>query len=218
MYERIDEFKTAVLECGTDYYTDGSLHQDMLEAAFRIYRNASAGTRLSDFEGKRVNFGITIVGRLALRADDGTWVSSDENFPSIDEIMHENLMVMDEDSDDSGSILGASHWSLLANDAWVLGGIHARTEFHFASPLGWENLWDGRGNRMTVSAREVIGITAFGYRISRPIPKLEAVAQCTDDRKAAAASLPAYKKEVQKYQTIDACRKFYETIPESARK
>jgi hypothetical protein len=45
---------------------------------------------------------------------------------------------MDEDSDGSGSILSAGLWSLLANDAWLLGGIHARTEFHFASPLRWE--------------------------------------------------------------------------------
>ena len=131
--------------------------------------------------------------------------------------MRENLKVMDEDAADSGSILSAGHWSLLANDAWVLGGIQARTEFHFASPLRWENLWDARGNRMTVTAREVIGITAFGYRISRPVPKLEAVAQWTDEQKAAAASLPAYKKEVLRYQTIDAFRKFYETIPVAAR-
>jgi hypothetical protein len=217
MYERIDQFQTAALNCGADYYTDGSLHRDKIEAAFRIYRNARAGTKLSDLEGNPVDFGITIVGRLALRADDGTWVSANENFPSIDEIMRENLKVMDEDSDDSGSILSADLWSLLANDAWVLGGIHARTEFHFASPLRWENLWDERGSRMTVTAREVIGITAFGYGISRPVPKLEAVAQCTDGKKAAAASLPAYKKEVQKYRTIDTFRKFYQTIPNSAR-
>jgi len=70
---------------------------------------------------------------------------------------------------------------------------------------------------MTVTAREVIGITAFGYRIRRPVPKLEAVAQCIDEKKAAAASLPAYKNEVKKYQTIEAFRKFYATIPESAR-
>jgi hypothetical protein len=132
MYERIDEFSAAAINCGIDYYSDGSLHQDKIEAAFRIYRNASAGTRLSDFEGNPVDFGITIVGRLALRADDGTWVSADESFPSIDEIMRENLRVMDEDADDSGSILNAGLWSLLANDAWLLGGIHARTEFHFA--------------------------------------------------------------------------------------
>jgi hypothetical protein len=217
MYERIDEFQAAAKECGLYYYTDGSLQQDKVDAAFRIYRNASAGTKLSDFEGNPVSFGITIVGRLALRADDGMWVSADESFPSIDEVMRENLKVMDEDADDSGSILNAGHWSLLANDAWVLGVIHARTEFHFASPLRWVNLWDARGRRMTVTAREVIGITAFGYRISRPVPKLEAVAQCIDENKAAAASLPDYKKEVQKYQTIEIFRKFYEMIPESAR-
>ncbi len=218
MYESLNEFQTAAKECGPDYYPDGSLQQDKIDAAFRIYRNASAGTRLSDFDGNPVDFGITIVGRLALRADDGTWVSANESFPSIDEIMRENLKVMDEDSDDSGSILSADRWSLLANDAWVLGGIHARTEFHFASPLRWENLWDARGNRMTVTAREVIGIMAFGYRIIRPVPQLEAVAQCIDPIKAAAASLPAYKKEIQKYQIIKNFQEFYTAIPEMARK
>jgi hypothetical protein len=34
---------------------------------------------------------------------------------------------MDEDSDGSGSILSAGLWSLLANDAWLPGGIDART-------------------------------------------------------------------------------------------
>ena len=218
MYEHIDKFRAAAIECGPDYYPDGSLQQDKVDAAFRIYRNASAGTKLTDFDGNPVDFGITIVGRLALKADDGTWVSADESFPSIDEIMRENLKVMDEDSDDSGSILSAGQWSLLANDAWVLGGIHARTEFHFASPLRWENLWDERGSRMTVTAREVIGITAFGYRISRPVPQLEAVAQCIDAHKAGLASLPAYKKAVQKYRITKNFLNFYTTIPAMARK
>ncbi len=218
MYEHINEFQAAAKDCGPDYYTDGSLQQDKIEAAFRIYRNARAGTKLGDFDGNPVDFGITIVGRLALKADDGTWVSADESFPSIDEIMRENLKVMDEDTDDSGSILNAGQWSLLANDAWVLGGIHARTQFHFASPLRWQNLWDERGRRITVTAREVIGITAFGYRISRPVPQLEAVAQCIDANKAAAASLPVYKKEVQKYQTIENFLEFYTAIPAMARK
>jgi len=216
MYESLDEFRTAALNCGADYYSDGSLHQEMTAAAFRIYRNAAAGTKLSDFEGNPVGFGITIVGRLALRADDGQWIPADESFPSIDEIMRENLKVMDEDSGGSGGILSAGRWSLLANDAWVLGGVHASTEFHFASPLRWKNLWNVRSSRMTVTAREVIGITAFGYRISRPIPKLEAVARCTDEKEAAAASLQAYKKEVLKYQTIESFEKFFKTIPDAA--
>ena len=217
MYERIEEFQAAAIECGADYYTDGSLQQDRIEAAFRIYRNACAGTRLSDLEGDPLEFGVTIVGRLALRGDDGTWVGADERFPSIDEIMRENLKVMDEDSEDGGSILSAGLWSLLANDAWLLGGIHARTEFHFASPLRWQNLWDDRSGRMTVTARELIGITAFGYGIRRPVPQLEAVALCFDEQEAAAASLSAYKNEVLKLRTIEAFKRFYETIPASAR-
>ena len=217
MYQRFDEFREAALSCGADYYTDQSLQHDMLEAAFRIYRNASAGTKLSDFEGNPTDFGITIVGRLALRAGDGTWVPADESFPSIDEIMRENLRVMDADAGDSGSILSADRWSLLANDAWLLGGIHARTEFHFASPLRWSNLWNAADGRMTITARELIGIAAFGYTIRRPIPQLEAVAQCAGDQKAKAATLPGYKKEVQKLRTPEAFRKFFETIPTAAR-
>jgi hypothetical protein len=217
MYQRFDEFRAAAAACGADYYSDQSLQQDMLEAAFRIYSNARAGTKLADAEGNPVSFGITIVGRLALKADGGSWVPADESFPSIDEIMRENLKVMDEDADGSGSILSAGRWSLLANDAWLLGGIHARTEFHFASPLRWTNLWDAAGGRMTITARELTGIAAFGYAIRRPVPQLEAVAQCVDEKKAAAASLPAYKTEVQKLRTSGAFRKFYETIPAAAR-
>jgi hypothetical protein len=95
MYKRIEEFQSAAFACGEDHYPDGSLHQNKIEAAFKIYRKARAGTKLSDFNGNPVNFGITIVGRLALRAQDGTWIPADEHFPSIDEIMRENLMVMD---------------------------------------------------------------------------------------------------------------------------
>jgi hypothetical protein len=82
-----------------------------------------------------------------------------------------------------GSILDAKSWSLLANDAWLLGCIHAKTEFQFASPLRWRNLWDEGIERLTVTAREVIGITSHGYKLSRPNRKLEAVALCFDERK-----------------------------------
>ena len=217
MYEQYSGFHTAAQRCGEDYYTDGSLISERLEAAYRIYRNACAGTRLADFDGNPVDFGITIVGRLALKSSDGSWISADENFPSIDAIMRENLKIMDENTEDSGTILSANLWSLLANDAWLLGGIQAHTEFHLASPLRWENLWDKRGNRMTVTAREVIGISSFGYSIIRPVPQLEAIAQCTEEIKAKSATLAAYKKAVQKCQTIEGFGEFYESIPESAR-
>ncbi len=217
MYELLESFRADALACGQDYYRDTSLQPEKLAAAYAIYRNAAAGTKLSNLEGEAVDFGVTIVGRLALKADDGSWVPADESFPSIDEIMKENLKTLDDATGASGSILNAANWSLLANDAWLLGGIHARTEFHFASPLRWENLWDEGKGRITVTAREAIGITSFGYRIIRPVPQLEAVAVCDDEGRAAAASLVAYRDEVLKRQTADELRRFYETLPEAVK-
>ena len=217
MYESFELFQAEALECGNNYYSDLSLQRDKMSAAYKIYRKAKAGTALTDFDGNPVNFGITIVGRLALRNEDGGWIASDESFPSIDEVLKENLITLDEGNPDQGSILSAKNWSLLANDSWLLGGIHARTEFHFASPLRWENFWDTPGKRMTINAREVIGITASGYRIIKPYPQLEALAVCADSGKAAKASLLSYKKSVQKFDTLDELRRFYETIPIAAR-
>jgi hypothetical protein len=39
MYGDLEDFQTAAMECGVDYYADGSLQQDKIEAAFKIYRN-----------------------------------------------------------------------------------------------------------------------------------------------------------------------------------
>jgi hypothetical protein len=85
--------------------------------------------------------------------------------------MKENLGALSEGpSNQVGSILDSKHWSLLANDAWLLGSIHAETEFHFASPLTYSNLWDGSKNRLTVTGREAIGIVSHGYEYSGRIP------------------------------------------------
>lgn len=224
MYDSFAAFKSDALACGTRYYPDSSLQPEKIEAAYKIYRNASKGTQLLDAEGNTVDFGVSIVGRLALKIrrteengrEEYVWLPADESFPSIDKIMQENLKTLNEDSDRAGSILDAKSWSLLGNDAWLLGGIHAKTEFHFASPLAWSNLWDGDGERMTVTAREAIGITAHGYEIIRPNPKLEAVAICVDERKATGASLGTYKEHVQRYSSYDALRQFFGTLCASA--
>ena len=218
MFNSYAEFRAAALACGDEYYADGSLCEEKMDAAHKIFKGASAGTKLMDFDGNPVQFGLTVVGRLALKEADGTWIAADESFPSIDEIMQENMLLMSEEDAASGSILSAELWSLLANDAWLLGGIRARTEFHFASPLRWSNLWDETRDRMTVTAREVIGITAFGFEISRPVPALEAIAQCRDEGLAGQASLQKYKEEVEKYQTAEQFRAFYESLPEQARR
>ncbi|MBS3955361.1 MAG: hypothetical protein KGZ88_20630 [Methylomicrobium sp.] len=208
MYTDINNFRQDAFECGTDYYSDASLNPQNIDTAFKIYQHARQGTTLLDVDGNTIPFGVTIVGRLALRIsirndngeEDYSWVPSDESFPSIDAIMKENLGTLAEGSTGPmGSILDTRNWSLLANDAWLLGSIQAMTEFHFASPLSWSNLWDDTMKRITVTAREAIGITTQGYEIRRPHPKLEAVAVCIDKNKALAASLISYKDQVKRY-------------------
>jgi hypothetical protein len=213
VYESLYAFGVDARACGGDYYTDGSLQQHKLEAAYRVYQNANRGTKLRDFEGRSVEFGVTVVGRLALQAEDGSWVPSDESFPSIDAILQENLKTLGEDSADLGSVLNAKDWSLLANDAWVLGGIHATTEFHFASPLRWENLWAFSGQRMTVTAREAICISASGYEVLRPNPKLEAVAVCADAATARASSLLSFKENLLRFTGMEGLKRFYDSLP-----
>lgn len=218
MYQSLEAFRFDAFTCGNDYYTDDSLQPRRLEAAYTIYEHASAGTKLKDLDGLPADFGITIVGRLALREDNGSWIPSDEQFPSIDAIMRENLKTLGEDPNDQGSILGAKDWSLLANDAWLLGGIHAGTEFHFASPLRWENLWSTGGGRMTVTAREAICITVSSYEILRPNPKLEAVAVCTDATRANGVSLLTLKDALLRYPGPEGLREFYRQIPDAAKR
>ena len=204
MYKSLATFSKDAKLCGDTYYSDKSLQSKNIDTAYEIYRNAAKGT----------NLGITIVGRLALK--DGKWIPSNPDFPSIDKIMRQNLGTMDEKTGEHGSILDTESWSLLANDAWLLGSIHANTEIHFASPLSWTNLWDEPKHRITVTAREAIGITSMGYKIERPT-KLEAVATCTNVRLAQNSSLLTYKTEVEKRGDAKELRNFFlTTIPPKA--
>src|SRR5690242_13771350 len=173
MYDAIEQFQNDAMLCGPAHYPDASLAPANVAVAFRIYSRTRQGTTLLDADGNPVVFGVTIVGRLA----NGR--AADETYPCIDELLKENLKTLSEDpAEVTGSILETGSWSLLANEAWVLGGLHAETEFHFASPLRWSNLWDASRDRMTVTGRELLGIVAHGYEIRHPNPKLEQVAIC----------------------------------------
>ncbi|MBD2505493.1 hypothetical protein [Anabaena azotica] len=213
MYNSKEDFTRDALNCGSSYYSDSSLQPQKIDVAYAIYQKAKAGSIL----------GITVVGRLQLKTQgaDGEFVliPSDETFPSIDEDMKKNLLTLDEDfNQQSGSILSSQNWSLLANDAWVLGGLHALTEFHFASPLRWSNLWDENKRRIFVTAREVIGITSFGYKLIRPQPKLEAVAVCVDEQAAKGASLLTYKQKVFTYSAEADLQQFFALLPSEVKK
>jgi hypothetical protein len=221
MYDSFETFRDHALSCGRAYYPDSSLEPQKIAVAHAIYQRAKQGTKLHDVDNRVIDFGVTIVGRLALKIKDATtqgkqeyrWLPSDESFPSIDEIMKQNLRVLDEDAPEPGSILTTANWSLLANDAWLLGGLHAETEFHFASPLSWKNLWDEEAKRMTVTAREAIGVAMHGYQLQRPHRKLEAVAVCVDQQRAQAASLLSYRDSVQTTSSRPALQAFFATLP-----
>jgi len=224
MYDSFETFRDHALACGRAYYPDSSLEPKKIEVAYKIYQRAKQGTKLYDADDAVIDFGVTLVGRLALKVkaarshgkEEYRWLPSDESFPSIDEIMKQNLRILDEDTKEPGSILTTANWSLLANDAWLLGGLHAQTEFHFASPLSWKNLWDEEAERMTITAREAIGITMHGYQIQRPQPKLEAVAVCVNQQKARAASLMSYRDQVQTAVSRLALKTFVTTLPLAA--
>jgi len=68
----------------------------------------------------------------------------------------------------TGSVLKEKYWWPMMNDAWVLGGIHGLSEFHLAtaSPDSVTNaeLWEGKLRRARVLGREMIGLSAFGYK------------------------------------------------------
>ncbi|MDW7662471.1 hypothetical protein [Halomonas sp.] len=222
MYDNITTFVYEAEQCGDLCYPDSSLEIENLNTAYSIYDSAKKGTTLYDVDDNIISFGVTVVGRLALKVraynsameEEWVWVPSDESFPSIDEILIQNLGKMCEETNNTrGSILDASRWTLIANDAWLLGSMHAITSFHFASPLSWSNLWDKDLQRVTVTGRELIGIIGHGYKLTRPNPKLELVAVCENKDLAMASSLLSYKDKLHRHGSYSALREVYDSLP-----
>lgn len=161
------------------------------------------------------------VGSFHLKAqtdDKFGFVPSNETYPAIDYAMIENFSEISEEvREEIGGILSTKNWTLLANDAWLLGGLHARTTFHFASPLCWNNLWDVERKRMTVTARELIGIVASGYELKRPQLQLEPVAICPDLKNFHDPTLLDYVAAVKQYPSQKSLYAFYHSLPSQAR-
>ena len=127
MYTSFKDFQRDAAACGIAHYPDASLHPQALDAAFKIYNNARCATTLLNAEGETVPFGITVVGRLALKSrlvdgrEEFEWIPSDESFPSIDAIMRENLGTLSERrSDQVGS--NSSRPAVIRNSGNVAGG------------------------------------------------------------------------------------------------
>lgn len=116
-----------------------------------------------------------------------------------------------------GSVLRASPWSIVLNDAWVLGGIHGYINFELVSSLEEGSILDSRytpdqpKDRMfRVTGRELIGLTTFGYaqvygpveRISHDInpqrsTRSNALIQCVNKSLAKSATFTRYQQAIQ---------------------
>ena len=102
-----------------------------------------------------------------------------------------------------GNILEMDKWVPIVNDAWVMGGVHRHADFHLVSPRAVVNLWysGADGQRLVVTAREILGLIRFGYR--RTVSgdgKVKYV--CGDPYLAMASSLPQYAQEIREKEVL----------------
>ncbi len=181
-YETLEAFKADVLALSGEYK---NLSPEDVENAFKVYQNALD-----------TNLDSAIVGRLAQKGKE-----SSEEAPSIDNPMRENFGRMNEGAQ-GGSILNSDKWTMLMNDAWLLGGLHSTNPIYLASGRTEANVQGTNPEfPMTVTGRELIGITSHGYEIGAGHPSLGEVARPVDKDAARSASLITYAEALQKAVT-----------------
>jgi len=81
---------------------------------------------------------------------------------------------------EGGSVLRSPEWSIVLNDAWVLGGIHGHVNFELISTNLQESIINQSfkpgehvSMKFRVTGRELIGLTTFGYaQVYGPVEKI----------------------------------------------
>jgi hypothetical protein len=183
-YNNIDDFRAAVQgELAMDDHAYRKRNGDALDDqdiinAFGVYQAA-----------RHTNLQALVLGR---------WVQpSTEYDPGIDQTTRNNFHEMNE-VDYGGSVMNSVNWTILMNDAWVLGGIHSHTPFYLASPRTQVNVAAGAPRGMTVTGRELIGVTTFGYEIVHAHASLGETARLAQGHanNANGATLHAYRVAV----------------------
>jgi hypothetical protein len=99
-----------------------------------------------------------------------------------------------------GNLLKMDKWSTVVNDSWILGGIHRYANFRLASPRVVENLWNYEKGFPVVTARELLGLLHFGYRMQQIGPWQIVVVNDRD--RAARANLVEYDQLMADQGTI----------------
>jgi len=135
-----------------------------------------------------------VVGRIVKRDGSGAPINLKEIGSGLDEIERTNFSTTHAGSNGAGSVLKVDDhdWSPALNDSWLMGGIHARFDFYVASPRTEQNILDPT-YAATVTGRELLGLTTFGYTL-HPNTRLGEVYVCTDQACALRASFVAYQK------------------------
>lgn len=174
---------------GAADYTAGKLSTPAtryLEWCLGIYQNAADNPLKA-----------LVVGRIVRREGGTEPINLDKIGYGIDDVERTNFGTTTHGAGGSGSVLYDSKWTIQMNDAWLLGGIHARLDVYMASPRTAANLLDPEFG-CTVTGREVLGLTTFGYTPRGEHPTLGEAFVCTDPARAEAATFAAYAAAVQK--------------------
>lgn len=89
-----------------------------------------------------------------------------------------------------GNLQVMEKWAPTVNDCWVLGGVHRQAEFELVSARTIQNLWDFKGVRHVVTAREILGLVYFGYELEKHPTRSRLV--CKKPGSAQGATIEAY--------------------------
>lgn len=118
-------------------------------------------------------------------------------YEKVSEILGSQTLFADQAK---GNLLKMDKWSTVVNDSWILGGVHRCANFRLASPRVVENLWNYEKGFPVVTARELLGLLHFGYRLQQVGPWQVVVAH--DRNRAATASLVEYDQLMADQGTI----------------
>lgn len=153
-----------------------------IDLCYKVYMNAATNALAS-----------LVIGRIVKRDGQARPINLEQIGRGLDDIERTNFGRTNSGS--AGSVLSADEWSVPMNDAWLLGGVHAYLDFYVASPRTAQNIVDPQFGA-TVTGRELLGLTTFGYTI-HPNTSLGEVYVCTDKGRAAGATFVAYERAFQ---------------------
>lgn len=195
------DFVKAYGYLGPSSYHAGTLDSSAkgyIEMCFKVYQNAATNP-----------LGSLVVGRIVKKDGNARPINLEQIGRGLDDIERANFGTTNDVS--GGSVLDSQYWSIAMNDAWLMGGIHAHLDFYVASPRTEQNLLDPKFD-VTVTGREIFGLTTFGYTV-HPNTRLGEVYVCTDEKRASAATFVAYTSKFGLAKAGDGFRQLVAAQP-----